>query len=163
QESMFPHRLEYNAKDLLINLWPQPVPNHAQTAVLRRTFLQPISQKATDRKRVLAARRNSSLTRQVLKKSHHQHREIHHRITPRPASLTSVTISHLACLPHLPREIHFQKRLIQLGVKPRCARPLNRSPWNPKFVLLFPFRSSFEHASPSTKLNPEFGGFSTVC
>ena len=76
-------RREHHLENSLVNLWPEPLPNHAQAAVIRRALFKPVSQKRPHREAVFTARRDRTFAAQVFEKPYHEHFQIHHRINPR--------------------------------------------------------------------------------
>ena len=105
-------RREHHLENPLVNLRSQPLPNHTQAAVIGRSLFQPVSQKRPHREAVLTARRDRSFAAQVLKKTHHEHLEIHHRINPRSSATALFTIGRLAQRPDLPRKIHRRQMFV---------------------------------------------------
>jgi hypothetical protein len=99
-------RGENHLENALVNLRPQPLPNHAQTAVIRRALFKPVSQKCPHREAVLTARRNRSFAAQVFEKTYHEHFQIHHRINPRSPAPALFAIRRRTQRPDLPRKIH---------------------------------------------------------
>ena len=116
-------RLRQNFRDeayfenSLVYLWPQPLPNHAQAAVIGRAIFQTVSQKRPHRQTVCTARRYRPFAAQVLEKAYHKHFEIHHRVNPRSPAAALLPIGRLAQRPNLARKIHRCQMFIQFAVK----------------------------------------------
>ncbi len=99
-------RREHHLENPLVNLRPEPLPNHTQAAVIGRALFQTVSQKRPHRQAVLTARRDRSFAAQVFEKPDHKHFEIDHRINPRSPAPALFPIGRLAQRPNLTRKIH---------------------------------------------------------
>src|SRR4029077_14215485 len=105
-------RREHHFENSLVNLWPQPLSNHAQTAVIGRALVKPVSQKCPHRQAVLTARRDRTFAAQFFKKPYHEHFQIPHRINPGPPAPPLFAIRRRTQHPDLPRKIHLRQMFV---------------------------------------------------
>ena len=154
-------RREHRLENPLVNLRPQPLPNHAQTAVIGRALFKPVAQKRPHREAVLTARRDRTFAAQVFEKTYHEHFQIHHRINPGSPAPALFAIRRRTQRPDLSRKIHLRQVFVELaitwlwGLDTRALSIQNSPCFSPP--------SRLENISASISLPGKMASISTVC